>query len=117
MIPFARLPVPANPKPEPIAYDDLRTMFKEFIGDLATAEATLALVKDDAVSLPIHFGLVRLDINGDGKATDDETLWKLYARLNAQVDARQGRRLRTPPVSGLPLTAATWRGCAAIATS
>jgi hypothetical protein len=85
MIPFARLPVPENPKPEPIAYDDLRTMFKEFISDLVTAEATLALVKDDTVSLPIHFGLVRLDFNGDGKATEDETLWKLYARLNAQV--------------------------------
>ena len=38
------------------------------------------------MSLPIHFGLVRLDINGDGKATEDETLWKLYARLNAQVE-------------------------------
>ena len=86
MIPFARLPVPANPKPEPISYEDLRTIFKEFIGDLATAEATLALVKDDAVQLPIHFGLVRLDLNGDGKATEDETLWKLYARLNAQVE-------------------------------
>ena len=86
MIPFARLPVPPIRKPEPIAYDDLRAMFKKFIADLATAEATLALVKDDAVSLPIHFGLVRLDINGDGKATEDETLWKLYARLNAQVE-------------------------------
>jgi len=86
MIPFARLPVPANPKPEPIAYDDLRTIFDEFLGDLARAEATLALVKDDAVRLPIHFGLVRLDINGDGKATEDETLWKIYARLNQQVE-------------------------------
>ncbi len=86
MIPFARLPVPANPKPEPIAYADLRTMFEQFIDDLATAEATLALVKDDAVSLPIHFGLVRLDLNGDGKATEDETLWKLYSRLNAEVE-------------------------------
>lgn len=86
MIPFARLPVPANPKPEPMAYDDLRTKFQEFIADLTVAEATLSLVKDDAVSLPIHFGLVRLDINGDGKATEDETLWKIYARLNAQVE-------------------------------
>ena len=38
------------------------------------------------MSLPIHFGLVRLDINCDGKATEDETLWKLYARLNNQVE-------------------------------
>jgi hypothetical protein len=86
MTPFARLPVPANPHPEPISYGDLRAMFEEFIGNLAKAEATLALIKDDAVSLPIHFGLVRLDINGDGKATEDETLWKLYARLNAQAE-------------------------------
>ena len=86
MIPFARLPVPVNPQPWPIGYGDLRTMFEEFVADLATAEATLALVNDDAVSLPIHFGLVRLDINGDGKATEDETLWTLYSRLNAQVE-------------------------------
>ena len=86
MIPFARLPVPVNPHPEPISYGDLRAMFEEFIGNLTRAEATLALIKDDAVSLPIHFGLVRLDINGDGKATEDETLWKLYARLNAQAE-------------------------------
>jgi hypothetical protein len=85
MIPFARLPVPINPNPRPIGYDDLRTLFEEFIADLGTAEATLALVKDDAVKLPLHFGLVRLDFNGDGKATEDETLWKIYARLNAQV--------------------------------
>jgi hypothetical protein len=44
MIPFARLPVPANPKPDSIAYDDLRVIFEKFIGDLVTAEATLALV-------------------------------------------------------------------------
>jgi hypothetical protein len=85
MIPFARLPVPANSKPEPIAYDDLRALFRTFLDDLARAEATLALVKDDAVKLPIRFGRVRLDFDGDGKATDEETLWKLYARLNAQV--------------------------------
>jgi hypothetical protein len=74
MIPFARLPVPPNPKPEPIAYDDLRALFRTLLDDLARAEETLALVKDDTVKLPIRFGLVRLDFDGDGKATDDETL-------------------------------------------
>jgi hypothetical protein len=86
MIPFARLPVPPNPKPEPISYEDLRRIFEELIADLAKAEATLALVKDDAATLPIHFGLVRLDLNGDGQATEDESLWKFYARLNGQVE-------------------------------
>jgi hypothetical protein len=85
MIPFARLPVPPNPKPHPIAYDDLRTLFRTFLDDLSRAEGTLAQMKDDAVKLPIRFGLVRLDLDGDGKATEEETLWKLYARLNGQV--------------------------------
>jgi hypothetical protein len=85
-IPFARLPVPANPKPEPIAYDDLRRIFEQLIADLTRAEATLGLVKGDAVTLPVHFGLIRLDLDGDGKATEDESLWKLYARLNGQVE-------------------------------
>jgi hypothetical protein len=29
---------------------------------------------------------VRLDFNGDGKATEDETLWKIYAHLNQPVE-------------------------------
>ncbi|SIO24346.1 hypothetical protein SAMN05444166_3205 [Singulisphaera sp. GP187] len=84
LIPFARLPVPANPNPAPIAYEDLRKLLEEFIGDLAKAEKTLGRVQDDAVKLPIRFGLIRLDFDGDGKATEDETLWKIYARLNGQ---------------------------------
>ena len=101
MIPFARLPVPANPKPEPIAYDDLRVLFRSFLDDLAGTEETLALVKDDAVKLPIRFGLVRLDFDGDGRATDEETLWKLYARLNRQVgrDRTSGKE-----AEGFPIT-------------
>lgn len=88
-IPFARLPVPANPNPEAISYDDLRAIFRRLADDLATAEATLAAVQDDSVKLPIRFGLVRLDLDGDGKAGEDETLWKVYARLNAQVGSGQ----------------------------
>jgi hypothetical protein len=89
-IPFARIPVPSNPKPEPIAYEDLRAIFRTFLDDLARAESTLALVKDGSVRLPIRFGLVRLDFDGDGKASDEETLWKIYARLNRQVGQPDG---------------------------
>lgn len=85
MIPFARIPVPANPNPKPIAYEDLRKLFEEFLGDLTKAEATLGQVRDDAVKLPIRFGLIRLDFDGDGQANEDETLWKIYARLNGQA--------------------------------
>ncbi|AGA31072.1 hypothetical protein [Singulisphaera acidiphila] len=85
MIPFARIPVPANPNPKPIAYEDLRQLFEEFLGDLTKAEATLGQVRDDAVKLPIRFGLIRLDFDGDGQVNEDETLWKIYARLNGQA--------------------------------
>ncbi|MCI0357536.1 MAG: hypothetical protein L0211_03500, partial [Planctomycetaceae bacterium] len=44
--------------------------------------ATLAKVEDPGVKLPLHFGLIALDLNGDGVAGGDETLWKIYAELN-----------------------------------
>ena len=85
MLPFLRLPIPPNPAPAPISYDDLRAIMQALADDLAVAEATLAQVGDDSVKLPIRFGLVRMDLDGDGKAGEDETLWKLYSVLNRQV--------------------------------
>ncbi len=55
------------------------------VDDLRKAEATLAKVDDPVVKIPIHFGQIRLDFDGDGKASGEETLWKLYARLNSQA--------------------------------
>jgi hypothetical protein len=81
-VPFARLPVPANREPDPIRYADLRAIMQAWNDDLARAEATLARVEDPAVKLPLHFGLIRLDLDGDGKAGPDESLWKLYAQFN-----------------------------------
>jgi hypothetical protein len=56
---------------------------KTFNDDLTKAESTLARIHDEEVKLPLHFGQIRLDLNGDGKAEVDETLWKIYAQLNA----------------------------------
>ncbi len=83
MLPFARLPIPANPAAEPIRYADLRAFFERWTADLARAEATLALVDSPDVKLPLHFGLIRLDLNGDAKAEPDERLFNLYTQLNA----------------------------------
>jgi hypothetical protein len=89
LVPFLRLPVPANPDPKPIRYEDLRAVFRTFVDDTARAEATLAAVGDERVKLRLHFGRIRLDLDGDGRAGDEETLWKLYARFNNQA-GRQG---------------------------
>ncbi|MFM9843176.1 MAG: hypothetical protein ACKVOI_09450 [Dongiaceae bacterium] len=81
-VPFFRLPVPYNPSPEKLTYDQARDMIRQFTVDLAIAEATLAQVDDPSVQLPLAIGLIRLDLNGDGAATDAETLWQLYRQIN-----------------------------------
>src|SRR3954449_904384 len=84
-VPFARLPVPENKDPKPIRYADIRAIFQAWNDDLRKAEETLAALDDPGVKLPLHFGQIRLDFDGDGTASDDEVLWKLYARLNSQA--------------------------------
>lgn len=94
-LPFMRFPLPKNPDPERISYEKARQMFETFLGRLQTAEATLAEVDTSAeVKLPLHFGRIRLDLNGDGEASEEETLWRVYARLNRRLDNRIGRGFR-----------------------
>ena len=85
-VPFFRLPVPYNANPEPLTYDQARAMIRQFTDDLAVAEATLAQVDDPAVQLPLAIGQIRLDLNGDGTATDQESLWQLYRQINQAPD-------------------------------
>jgi hypothetical protein len=86
-LPFARLPIPANHSPEVIRYSDRRAIMKTFNDDLTKAELTLARIGETNVKLPLHFGQIRLDLNHDGKADGDETLWRIYAQLNAPARA------------------------------
>jgi hypothetical protein len=81
-IPIVRLAVPQNPNPAKVRYENVRAILQDLVDDLAKAEATLAKVEDPNVKLPLHFGLIALDLNGDGIAAGDETLWKIYAGLN-----------------------------------
>jgi hypothetical protein len=77
-IPFLRLPVPDNPKPERLTYPAARRVLQDLVADLEKAETTLAAVRDDGVKLPLRVGLIRLDLDGDGKP--DEYLAKLLAQ-------------------------------------
>jgi hypothetical protein len=87
MIPFTNLPIPRNPKPESLDYKTARKLLQAWIEDLGRAEATLAKVNSPEVKLPLHFGLIRLDFDGDGKAGEDETLWKVYGKFNRGANA------------------------------
>jgi len=84
-----QLPLPRNAKPEPIDYLKARQIYQEFISNLKQAEATLALVDSVDVKLPLHFGLIRLDLDGDGRGSDAETLWKIYERMNRRAGVKE----------------------------
>ena len=97
-IPFLRVAVPENPNPDKVRYADVRRMIENLLDDLAAAEKTLAEIKDEKVKLPLHFGLIRLDVNGDGKTADSEVLWKIYAELNRGI--RLGEQFAPEHVEG-----------------
>jgi hypothetical protein len=84
MIPFMRLPVPANPGPEKISDAQFRGMLEQMGNDLGTVQKTLEGIKDPKVQLPLPFGKIKLDINGDGKVEETETMWNLYGVLNSR---------------------------------
>jgi len=50
--------LPQNPNPEMLTYTVARQIVQTFVDDLVKAEATLAEVKDPAVKLPLHVGLI-----------------------------------------------------------
>lgn len=72
-VPTLRLPVPANPEPAAISYRASRRIVEDFLRDLAAAEATLAGVTDDHVTLPLRVAKIRMDLTGRGTAEDSFT--------------------------------------------
>jgi len=88
-IPFLRISMLQNDDPQEVSYQQLRAVFKTLLHDLTTAEATLGRVKDPAVKQRLQFGLIRLDLNGDGRVSEEETLWKVYANLTIRNPANR----------------------------
>jgi hypothetical protein len=77
-VPFLRFPLPLNPAPEPLTYEKTRGFFMASLSDLAAAQVTLAGMGSGDVKLPVAIGLVRLDLDGDGTASEEETLWRVF---------------------------------------
>jgi hypothetical protein len=80
-LPVVRLPVPENPHPEALTNEAFRALVAEFAADLSKVEETLAQVDAEEVKLPVRPGAYRLDFDGDGEATDEELLWRIFFRL------------------------------------
>ncbi|BBD62392.1 hypothetical protein NIES2109_52320 [Nostoc sp. HK-01] len=79
--PILRLPVPTNPTPQPVTYQDARKILQDLLNDLTQVKDTLEPIKDNQVKLPLRLGLTRLDFNADGKLEEDESFWKTFSLL------------------------------------
>jgi hypothetical protein len=78
---FFRLPVPENPDPKQITYQELRTIFQTMIDDLEAAEAVLAKIESPEVKLPLHLFQFNVDFDGDGKISPAEDLTPVYGQF------------------------------------
>jgi hypothetical protein len=80
-LPFVRLPVPANPNPEQLNYEKWRAVLQQFNDDLDRAAVALAQVNNRDVKLRLPVGMIRLDLDGDGEAGEQETFWRVFTTV------------------------------------
>jgi hypothetical protein len=83
-LPILRLPTPRNDAPETISYQDFRSIFETFYQDLTKVAVTLEQVEGE-VNLPMRFGQIRLDLDDDGLATEEERFWYIFTQYNQQA--------------------------------
>jgi hypothetical protein len=72
--PILRMPVEPNLNPEPLDYQKYRTILQTLFDNLVKADAALEAGAQGDVKLGVDLLKVRADINGDGKASDNESL-------------------------------------------
>lgn len=78
-VPFLRHPMGQNPSPQVASYQGVRKIIQAWLDDLAAVDKTLEPIRSYDVKMPLHFALIRLDLNGDGKADESEALWQIFA--------------------------------------
>lgn len=98
-ITFMRLPVPENPQPEQLSYEGARDIIRNYVTRLGTAASTLSQLQHSGVKLPLQIGEIRLDLDGNGRATDAETFWRI-------LEGMQGPRQQPSEAATAPLTIA-----------
>jgi len=82
-VPFLRMQIAVNPTPAKINYFQLQQIIQTFDDKITKAENTLAGITDGDVKLPLHFGMIHLDLKGSGKRDEYSTLWRIYAGLTS----------------------------------
>lgn len=83
MLPLMRLPVPENPKPEPLTYEGFRQLLLDFRGAMAKSAASLAMVPADAdIGIVVDLASLGIDLNEDGNIAPDESAAAIIASLS-----------------------------------
>lgn len=82
LVPTVSLPFKSNPEPQVLGYDQAQQIIATLLQNLAKAETTLATIADASVKLPLHVGMIRLDLDGDGQTDEEDCMWKRYVRFD-----------------------------------
>ncbi|RWM41560.1 hypothetical protein [Mesorhizobium sp.] len=83
MLPLMRLPVPDNPNPEPLTYEEFRVILVAFRDRLEKSAATLGSVPADAdIGMVVDLARAGIDLNEDGNIAPDESIAAIMASLS-----------------------------------
>jgi hypothetical protein len=96
MVPFLRMPVPRNPAPESITYEEARLALQQFQTNLDEAAHTLSQIKDSStMKVPLELTGIKLRIKTTAGNPDSDCLrfWNVF-----QQTARPGQ------IASLPTT-------------
>lgn len=75
-VPLLDMPVPPNPTPDVIHYEDARAILQTLVDDLDAVDRTLQPLGDRPVKLPIAMGQVTLALAAKGEG--ETTLYEVY---------------------------------------
>lgn len=98
-LPFFRLGVPLNENPEVVTYDKVRDLLQRFIDDLARAEKSLAAVGETPIKWKVDLAKLRVDLDGDGQASEAESLGQIYLQLARPRWWRQQKEKAEQPLT------------------
>ncbi|TIS62172.1 MAG: hypothetical protein E5W93_05285 [Mesorhizobium sp.] len=83
MLPLMRLPVPDNPNPEPLTYEQFRAILVAFRDRLEKSAATVGSVPAGAdIGMAVDLTHAGIDLNEDGNIAPDESIAAIMASLS-----------------------------------
>lgn len=89
--PLLHLPVPENPNPDTLSYENFRKIIDDFRIGLLKTDETLSGITSADVKVPLHFNLIKLDLDGDGIYNENDSLWKIYATVTGNTSMNEAR--------------------------